>query len=577
MNSAGVIPDRRPFQVVVSSLFYHKEELANEFVRTLMPQLVCAVRETGTRVRLVITLNYPFTLSVWQQVLAWTEAYRVHGVECGLIERGFNLGFGASHNQVFERYACDAFVVINNDLFCEREDWLATMVQRLGSAGEADLVGAEENRTTLRASDACGVPTLPSQSVDYLDGSLLGIRASTARRLGLFAKDFRFFYFEDADLFLRYRQAGAKIETIAVPHRHLRSASAYLVPRHVVRSILDLNRAAFFARWSAYMTRRKFSGRCHADLRALTSLECIEALPSILALTKDHPGAQIEIQLPQDAPTEFFWHPQWSLIPQPQPIVPSDYDRDWIANPVSPQEDLPPALVHLRRLGSGYPEAEVLSYFKLTTRRLAPAIPAEPSGKKRALFVTLPASPQFQGVVAVPAFFLPAAELLRARGYSVTWTSATPKPAPDGLGETLALGDWDGWLQALQGAALVVGPASAQLTLAQYLGQQAFMACGAILPDRAIWAWSTTGAFTVPDLSCLGCHHLWEKPARSFCLRGDERCLSPEAGGLFAAALLRFLDQDPSALPSAMAAAQRARLASYRPSAELDLRRWPDD
>jgi len=567
-----------PAGVVVSSLFFFREDLAEEFIQTLLPQLAHAAANTGLPVQLVLTLNFPFTPSVWQHVTAQAAAYLAEGVKCELVERGYNLGFGAAHNHIFHRFPSDVFVALNNDVFCERNDWLTEMTQRLGPHGDADLVGPDENRFVLRPSDACGGPAFDPQNMDFLTGSLIGVRSSTARRLGLFAEEYRFCYFEDSDLGLRYRQAGARIGSIPVPHRHLQSASAGLIPRHVISNLMDINRSVFFAKWSGYLARRSFTGRCGADLRALTAARCLDALPALLELTRDHPAARLEINLPDDAPREFFWHPNWCVLPSQTEMTPADYDRVWVAGAPMPQDDLPPPLVHARSLGSGYPETEVAAYLDHTAERLAPQCPELPEENPRALIVAPSAPPKQQGLIPPAEFFLPAAEHLRAQGYSVAWAVTDGQPAVDNLGVKLVLNGWADWLTALHAASLVVAPAGTPLTLAQYLGRRAFALCGAVLPDRAIWAWTTTGAFTDENLPCLGCCHLWGRLDRSFCLRRDEACIHPDLGVKFARQLDDFLAQDRQPHAASLIASQRARMTSYRASPDhLDLSRWKDD
>ena len=570
--------ESRKLKVVVSSLFFFREDLAAQFVHTLVPQLAHAAQSTGAEVQLVVSLNYPFTSELWGQCLSWAATFRHDGVSCELVRRGFNLGFGAAHNHVFRTFPADVFVVINNDLFCERNDWLTAMVRRLGPDGEADVVGADENRASLREADACGEPSPDPARTDYLDGSLLGLRAATARRLGLFAEDNCFLYFEDSDLILRYRQAGARIETIPIPHRHLRSASSRLLPRSVVSNVMDINRAAFFAKWSGYLQRRTFVGRGCADLRALRPAECLDAIPALLVLARSHPGARLELRLPDGAPTEWFWHPQWDLATAAGAETPEHFDRIWVAERVSPREDLPPPLVHVRGLGSGFPGADAAEYLELTARRLAPGPTPQPDASPQALIALPSHSAQLQGVIPTVDFFLPAAERLRSRGYSVLWAGTADAKIPDGTGEVRAIANWAEWLGVLTRAALVISPAGTVLTLAQYLSRPTFAVCGSILPDRAIWAWTTTDVYAAPNLECLGCHHLWGQDDRAFCLRRDERCIHPGFGVEFADRLAHFLECGPSPLASALMAAQRARVVSYRPSpfAEL-LGRWPDD
>jgi hypothetical protein len=123
----------------------------------------------------------------------------------------------------------------------------------------------------------------------------------------------------------------------------------------------------------------------------------------------------------------------------------------------------------------------------------------------------------------------------------------------------------------------VGGPIGPALTLAQFLGRQAFALCGAILPERGLWAWATTGAFTAASLECLGCQHIWGRWERSYCLRRDEACIRAELGPEFARALDDFLANKRYPPGDAIATAQRLRLISRRTSPDLDLSRWLDD
>jgi hypothetical protein len=563
--------------IVVSSLFFFREDLADEFIGTLVPQLAHAAANTGLPVRLVLTLNFPFTPSVWQKVIVQVATLGGEGVTCELVERGYNLGFGASHNFVFNRFPSDVFIALNNDVFCEQNDWLTAMAQRLGPHGDADLVGPVENSFVLRASDACGWRAPDPKNADFLTGSLLGVRSSTARRLGLFAEQYRFCYFEDSDLGLRYRQAGAKTESIPVPHRHIQSASAGVIPRHVISNLMDINRCIFFAKWSGYLTRRNFTRRCGADLRALAAAGCVDALPALLALTRDHPATKIEIYLPDDAPQELFWHPNWSILPNQAEMTPADFDRIWVASPSTAQDHLPAPLVHARSVGTGFPESDVVAYFNQTVKRLIRECPEQPAESRLALIVATLPPPRRQGLVPHAEFFLPTAQYLRSRGYSVIWAVTDGQQVVDDPGKKRVINGWADWLSNLQAASLIVTPAGIPLTLAQFLGRPTFAVCGAVLPDRAIWAWTTTGSYTVEKLSCLGCCHLWGRMDRGYCMRLDEACIHPSGATLFAKHLGDFLEKNHQPDSAAMIASQRAQMTSYLPAPELELNRWTDD
>ncbi|MES1166728.1 MAG: glycosyltransferase, partial [Pseudomonadota bacterium] len=239
--------------IVVSSLFFYREDLGEVFLAKLWPQLVSAAEAAAYRIRLKVTLNYPASPGYATRLARVCEtAPRSGEAMVEIISRGWNAGFGAGHNAAFARDHSDFFVVLNSDLFCEQSDWLAGMIGAFADPAVA-LVGAAENASVLRRSDGCGLPAPTPDAFDFVDGSLLAFRSTDARCLGLFHPDYRNFYFEDSDLCLRYRQAGRKVTAISLPHQHLRYGSTMLVPRRVIRRILDDNRGAFFARWGDFM------------------------------------------------------------------------------------------------------------------------------------------------------------------------------------------------------------------------------------------------------------------------------------------------------------------------------------
>ena len=559
-------------KIVLSALFYYKEEMAADLGSAILPQMVFAAEKNSAQVHLVLSLNYPFTPALWEGLRNHVLASGVTNVKCTLIERGYNIGFGAGHRHVFESIPSDVFIVINSDLFCEKIDWIATMSAILGSNGEVDLVGAEENQTALRSSDGCGIPYGETRPADFVDGSLLGFRSETARRLGLFSPDILYFYFEDSDLVLRYRQAGARVTSISVPHKHLRWSSSQQLPRYVVKNILDRNRGVFFSRWGSYLERRQFSGRLLADLRLLRQTAWLDALPALLAITQAHPGVIIDILLPPEGEREFFQHSQWNLQ---NALGETPYDRHWQPTAAQPQDDLPAPLVYLRSVSAAYPAALVRSHLEELAGRLGAVVD---TGGRKVLIAALAPMHHLDGVVPPPSFFLPAVSRLRSRNWQIRWLSHTPLNGQDTAdyhpNPPSAARDW---LSAVSSCSMVLAGSPLALQFAQYLGKTAFAVSGAQLADRFIWAWDTTGAFARDGLDCLGCQHVWGRDNRSFCLRRDEACLHTAYAASFADALDDFLRAGKMALAKTMAASQKARLHLHRSSLELDLSRWPED
>ncbi len=562
---------RRP-RVVVSTLFYYKEDIARQFITTIAPQLAFAARTLDADVLLVVTLNYPHSSTVWSDLAR--EFPSTPAVALSILDRSYNLGFGASHRDVFFRERSDVFVVMNNDLFCEREDWLAALAKPI-LEGRAELVGAQENETGLRVDDGCGVPVAPKHKADFVDGSLLAFQTEAARRLGLFSPAFVYFYFEDSDLVLRYRQAGCRVLSVPVPHQHLRWSGSKQLPRFVVQSILDLNRRAFFARWSRYLqrTNRSFDGIGWIDLRALSRDEdVLDALPAALALTRDHPGVRWTVSLPHARFTTFFraaaFAPVFAREPEP---ARSDWDRVWQARLPDVSDPLPAPLQHLRDTSAEFPtdlfQAHLLSLAGCSTDR-PPSVPT--SATRQAALVTCAEENPREGFHPSEALMSELRDALGARGYAAHFVTVS---APSGSDPHAAVA---AAVRDLQPMDVVVTAAGFAATVAQGLKKPTFVITGARLEARAVWDWERSLSWSAPELSCTGCEQTWGATGRSYCLRRDVACMAPAQGPAARVALLRFLEEGTGALGRAMRSNQRVQSLRRQPSATLDLSSWPE-
>ena len=557
-------------EICISSLFYYKEEIAEDFVFSIKPQMIYAAKALDCGVNLVITLNFPYTADLWDSIEARFNAPE-SGIKLKTLRRGYNLGFGASHNHVFESAPSDAFIVQNNDLFCSRSEWIAEMGVRLLDPAGPDLVGVSENMTALRDSDACGIPPSKSCPADFADGSLFGVRSETARRLGLFSKDFRYFYFEDSDFFLRYKQAGASIGQISVPHSHIRWSGSRQLPRYVVEGVLDLNRGAFFKKWDRYVQNRSFTNTVLIDLSALAGDEILFALPACCGLSVDHPTAQVNIVLPDKADHFFFQHSNWRIRERP-PENQRDFDRVWIATRTDPH-DLPPMTRFLKEAGcSFYPEVIRRHLLSLMDESSAETI----CGEKRAVFFVGEGSANQQGVYPIEEFFAPAAQALKAQGFSVDWFYAHEMLSAVS-GETASRGFLQLLLRELAQSDIVVTAADRIGILAQLLGCKTSILFGARLPQNYVLKWDIVTCFANTELECLGCQDVWGTPSKSFCLRRDEACVASGLGAAFANQLTQWLDgQTRQSLPQCSQSYFRTLSSNRRRSSELDLSSWPD-
>ena len=150
---------------------------------------------------------------------------------------------------------------------------------------------------------------------DFVDGSVLAIRSDLATQFGLFSPSFDYFYFEDVDLNLRYRQMGLRIETLDIPCLHERSSSTRLLPKFAVENVLNQNRARFFERWGSYLTTRRLTNRLALRFRdADRQLQCA-SFAAIFGLLAEHPTAVLDLWGVHEQLVPLFQHPRIRLIP----------------------------------------------------------------------------------------------------------------------------------------------------------------------------------------------------------------------------------------------------------------------
>ena len=182
---------------------------------------------------LYLSFNYQPTAGLRAEILRLVaESLPGGGSSVHFIENGFNVGFGEGHNAVFAQSKSDIFLMLNSDVRIVEPDWLGKLVEFFRGS-DAAIVGLAATASRLR-NDACGIPIRPGEEdFDFVDGSVLAIRSDLARRFGLFSQVFDYFYFEDADLCLRYRQLGLRLALLDLPYEHERGSSSRLFPRTI--------------------------------------------------------------------------------------------------------------------------------------------------------------------------------------------------------------------------------------------------------------------------------------------------------------------------------------------------------
>ena len=493
-----------------------------------------------------------------------------------VFENGFNLGFGAGHNSIFEKISSDIFLVVNNDVRVGDEDWLVKLVRTFRES-DAAIVGLTETASRLR-EDGCGIPIdNPADQFDFVDGSVLAVRSSLVSRFGLFSPVYDYFYFEDVDLCLRYRQMGLRLSLLDVTYEHARSSSTQTLPQFAIEGVLDHNRARFFQRWGGYLQTRRLQNRIGLRFLATDRQVQCASLPAILALLAEHPTAVVDLWGVHEQLRPLFTHSRIRLIPSWQELLPDDYLRyyeiaaDRAARP----------LVHdiARRLGCD-PDFEAA---KRHLQSLTVPCDAETSNPSKRIFLYVERnSPFFDGKQPSMESLTEIATMLRSMDFVVTLSTnygtfelqhlSNFQPS-DICG--VALLPATELLKDISASDLLVTGDTWIAELGQLLQIRTFVWLGAIAGGGAIWDFERSSCFTDRSLDCLGCYHRFGRDHRNTCLRGDVACMRHDLTAPFGAALERFLDGQPVTAVEVGLNADEKRWHRPLPSAHLSLDDWP--
>jgi len=564
-------------KLAVSVLFYHREDILTAFVTKLLPQLKLAVEADGLSCQLFLSFNYkPSTAALdgLRHLIGQVLSERASCVH--IVENQFNLGFGAGHNAIFEKADSDVFVILNSDLHIEDDHWLAKFADRFRSSDTA-ILGLSENASRLR-EDGCGVPVADTGAAfDFVDGSLLAIRSDLAKQFGLFSPSFDYFYFEDVDLNLRYRQMGLRIETLDLPCLHERSSSTRLLPKFAVESVLNQNRARFFERWGKYLTTRHLTNRLGLRFReADRQLQCA-SLPAIFGLLAEHPTATLDLWGVHEQVVPLFQHPRLRVIPWWQTPRPQDYLR-WYELSLDATNTSPLAV----RIAAQMLVDPAFQAARLHLESLVSRDGADGASAKRA--VVYLARPQilFEGKQPGADSLLAAQEPLLQRSFAIQHHSEY------GLMEVPSVpqserGNWKYVAQA-SGLDLLTDLALADVLvtsdgwaaeLGQLLNNKTLIWLGATSAGAVIWNTATTQPFFDSSLSCLGCHERFGQTSRNVCLRGDEACLRSGLTQSFIQTLENFLDGERVTTTAPQIFPANSVKSRIRLSEQEKLEAWP--
>ncbi len=168
-----------------------------------------------------------------------------------------NAGFGRAHNRALKMARGEYFIVLNNDLFIDEQNWLTKLAAPFAANPRLAITGLKGNPCMIVTDpEIRGVchPTI----VEYVEASCLMMPTALARTHGLFSDELEFAYFEDADLSLRYRQMGYEILLVEMNFRHLRAQSTQLLDPAFLNAIFKKNEAVFTKKWQNYLLTRTF-------------------------------------------------------------------------------------------------------------------------------------------------------------------------------------------------------------------------------------------------------------------------------------------------------------------------------
>ena len=566
-----IVPLAGTMTAAISVLLYEREDIAPDFLKRLLLQVAATTDEQELSCVLCLTFNYVPSPDFMQEVRRLIATFP-SSTSVQLFENGFNLGFGAGHNAVFERIHSDIFILLNSDLHVMDDDWIAKLAGRFRSSPAA-IIGPASNASCVR-EDGGGIP-VPHKGArfDFLDGSLLAIRSDIARRFGLFSPSFEFFYFEDIDLNLRYRQMGLTIEAADIPCRHQRNSSTRLLPKYAVENVLNSNRARFLARWGPYLKTRRLPNRLAVRFASLDRQFQCASLPSLFGLLEEHPTAILDVTGVHAQLLPLFAHERIRVIPSWQTLVESDYARSYDLTD-SPDRLEPLAL----EIADKFLVQPRFDACRAHLKVLVSSNPADEARAPIALIYEAREQPLFEGRHPRGGGLRDAEEVLQRLGFRIKrYTEYGIDEMNNAQSDTthVATSSGLGLLCDVANADVVVTSNCWAAEMGQLLNKRTMIWTGAISAAASAWNLECATPFADETLQCLGCHHRFGHTERNICLRRDVACTSPELGGRFATAIEESLEK-AGQTSSTTRLLRRGRRRIHKAASEQEqLRGWP--
>jgi GT2 family glycosyltransferase len=189
--------------------------------------------------------------------------------QINILKQKTNTGFGHAHNQALQyiptlkkEMKCDVdfFVVMNNDIVINEENWLGKMKAPFLVNEKMAIVGIQGVCNGLDHGGG-GIFNPQLQQPEYIEGSLLIMPVNLLKKHKLFDESLVFAYYEDSDLSLRYRKLGYNIKSEKLDIVHERAVTA----KSIDSNELDLlgykakNKIRFQKKWAHYLRTKSFA------------------------------------------------------------------------------------------------------------------------------------------------------------------------------------------------------------------------------------------------------------------------------------------------------------------------------
>jgi len=422
-----------------------------------------------------------------------------------------NLGFGAGHNANFRMVPGDIFWVLNNDINFPHLNWLANVFHAFHDES-VSLVGPGNSLSTISPGIAAGraraYDWMPSL---YAEGSSLFVRSKHFIETGIFDESFEYAYYEDADLSMRTVTRGMNMALVDMPHEHLRSTSASLIPTAVKRTVMELNRSRFLARWGSALERGQVSGAIQIDLRSPQLGPVIAALRPTAHLYEEarSRGNAVDIRFEQPELEFLFGQLMPEAVLQSGGSAPEPRAYDRVASLRDLNFSAPFHMEDLIAAAFGTPDLPA----PLDLRRVMDLGPPGNGGRRGKAVVHFRSDrTDFEGLGLPPSVQTEITGHLISRGLDV----AVIEDGALSLEDLFAL---------IATAEIFIGVDSGPLHIAQALDVRSFGIFGATHPLARLRPKPGNAAFSHPDLDCLGCYHSLIETGANWCMRRDQACV----------------------------------------------------